>query len=88
MTNFQGKGTIHPDPAEPPIAKIVGINRTGPSPSLELRVKIRDQDHDALLLLDALEDYGLSGPAAVEELRAIRVALVDLVQAVKDSPGR
>ena len=75
-------------PAEPAKAKIIKVNRNEgrqpeSTPSLELRVKIEDQDHDVLLPLGALEENGLSGPAAVEELRRIRTALEELVLVMK-----
>ncbi len=74
-----------PGPAGPPVAKITRINRSpGSRPTLELQVNIGGQDCDIVLPLDALEDRGLSGPAAVEELRAIRAALEDLAHAVKN----
>ena len=81
----------HQGPAEPAKAKIIKVNRNESqrpesTPSLELQVKIEDQDHDVWLSLDALEENGLSGPAAVEELRRIREALEELVL-VMEEPG-
>ncbi len=78
----------HQGPAEPAKAKIIKVNRNESqrpesTPSLELQVKIEDQDHDVWLSLDALEENGLSGPAAVEELRRIREALEELVLVMK-----
>ena len=58
------------------------------SQALELQVNIEGQDHDILLPLDALNDYGLLGPAAVAELRGIREALGDLVRAVTRDQGK
>ncbi len=78
-----------PDPAGPPIAKIVRINRPPlSSPNLELQASIGGRDQIVVLPLDALEGHGLSGPVAVEELRAIRSALEELVRAVKNGSGK
>ena len=73
----------HPGSAEPPEAKIVGINRTESSSYLELQVRIGDRDQSVSLPLDALEDRGLSGPAAAEALRGIQSALEELVRGLK-----
>ena len=83
QTHYERQG-----PAEPVKAKIIKVNRNEgrqpeSTPSLELQVKIEDQDHDVWLSLDALEENGLSGPAAVEELRRIREALEELVLVMK-----
>ena len=83
QTRYGGQGS-----AEPAKAKIIKVNRNEgripeSTPSLELRVKIEDQDHDVWLSLDALEEIGLSGPAAVEEIRLIRMALEELVLVMK-----
>ena len=80
--------TSRPSPSEPPLAKIVKVNRTHgrrpeSTPSLELQVNIEGRDHDVWLPLGALEENGLSGPAAAEELRGIRAALEELVQILK-----
>ena len=72
-----------PDPAEPPIAEIRKVYRpANRNAALELQVKIEGRDRTILLTLDALEGHGLSGPAAVEELRAIRVALERIADAL------
>ena len=83
QTGYESQG-----PAEPAKAEIIKVNRnesrrTESTPSLELRVKIEGQDHDVWLSLDALEENGLSGLAAVEELRRIRTALEELVLVMK-----
>ena len=71
-------------PMEPPVAEIIQVNRPPDKTSiLELRVNIEDRDQLVALPLGALEEFGLTGPAAVEELRAIRVALENLVRAVE-----
>lgn len=57
-------------------------SKVGQTEGLELQVNIEGQDHDILLPLDALNDYGLTGPAAVAELRGIREALVNLCDVV------
>ena len=68
-----------------PTAKVMGLNPgNGSTSSLELRVSIEGQDHDVLLPLDALDSYGLSGPAVVVELRALQKALTNL----RDPVGR
>lgn len=78
---IQDRYSIHPSAAEMPKAEIVSVNQgNGSSSTLELRVNIEGQDRGVLLPLDALEGHGLSGPAAVEELRRIRVALERLVE--------
>ncbi len=85
MSPFQPNNYGKPSPTEPPVAKITRINRPpGSSPSLELQVSIGGLDHKVLLPLDALEDRGLSGPAAVEELRGIRAALEALAPLLKN----
>lgn len=72
----------HAKPNELPVAEITEINRSGSSPSLELRVNIGGQDHDVLLPLDALHNYGVSGSEVadviVRELPQIREALEDV----------
>ena len=66
----------HADPAEPPVAKIVKIlDEPGGQRALELQVNIGGQDQRVLLSLGALEDHGLSGPAAVEALRGVAQAV-------------
>ena len=90
MANLMAR-TSRPGTSELPQAKIVNINRAQgrrpkSSPSLELQVNIEGRDHAVALSLDALEDHGLSGPAAAEELRGIRAALEELVQVLKSSP--
>lgn len=67
-----------------PIATIVGLNRSGSSPSLELRVNIEDRDHVCVLPLDALRDYEMSGPAAVDALSRI----ADALGALREPVGR
>ncbi len=71
------KNGHRPKPAELPRAKIINYNPASPgsSATLELQVNIEGQDHSILLPVDALNNHGLSGPAAVEELRGIREAL-------------
>ena len=51
-----------PDSAELPKVKITRKVRGSPKepPALELQVNIEGRNHKALLLLDALEDHGLS----------------------------
>ena len=71
-----------PKRTELPKAKITGINRNRSSVSLALQVKIEDRDHDVLLPIDAIEGYGMTGPAAVEEIRTIRMAIVALAETV------
>ena len=79
--------TKYPNDSRQLTAKVVGISQSrisatgskdGKSQALELQVNIEGQDHAVLLALDALNDYGLSGPAAVKELRGIRLALESL----------
>ena len=67
--------TKYPNDSRRPIAKVVGISPTRSSPTLELQVNIEGRDHNILLPLDALQDHGVTGPAAVVELRGIRLAL-------------
>ena len=67
--------TEYPNDSRRPIAKVVGISPTRSSPTLELQVNIEGRDHNILLPLDALQDHGVTGPAAVVELRGIRLAL-------------
>ena len=83
--------TKYPDDSRPLTAKVVGLSQSGisatgskdeKSQALELQVNIEGQDHDILLPLDALNDYGLLGPAAVAELRGIRQALQALCNIV------
>ena len=69
-----------PAATEPPKAKIVRFNRNQSTPSLELQVNIEGRDHVFALPLDALQEYDVSGPAAVEELRQIRVTLERLAE--------
>ena len=84
MGRVQTDYNINPGPAEPPKAKIMGINRrTGSTPCLELQVKIGDRDQNVLLELGALEGHGIGGPAAVEVLRSIQSTLKDLVRVLK-----
>ncbi len=74
MNSFQTYG--NPGPTEPPEAEITQIiEKRGGKRALELQVNIEGQHRTFLLTLDALKGYGLSGPAAVEELRGIRAAL-------------
>ena len=69
-----------------PKAEIKEISDSGKEPaSLVLQVNIEDQDHEVLLEIDAAKDFGMSGPAAVIELRKIRETLERLVK-VLDSP--
>jgi len=77
---FQDSFQQYPDESPIPEAKVLRIIRGSPkeSPALELQVKIGGRDRKILLRLDALEEFGLSGPAAVEELRKIRRSLDDL----------
>ena len=66
-------------PAKPLIATIIGEAETPDGrQALELQVSIEGQDRTVLLMLHALEDHGLSGPAAVAELRGIRKLLETL----------
>lgn len=60
------------DVAKYPEAKIIELTGTGSTTSLVLRVNIEGRDHDLRLRLSAIEGYGVTGPAAVAELRAIR----------------
>ncbi len=53
---------------------------------LELQVKIEDRLRSVKLTLDALQDHGLSGPAAAEELRKIRKAAERIAAALERSP--
>ncbi len=72
-------------PAAPPEAKITGIVATrGNTRALELQVRIAGQDRKFLLALDALEDHGLTGPAAAEELREIRQTLGGIEEKIVD----
>lgn len=73
---LQASFQVNPDLTEPPQAEIIGeaLGRDGKR-VLELRVKIEGRDRNIWLALDALEGHGLSGPAAVEELREIRKIL-------------
>ena len=78
---LEGEEPMTEDPAsysELPIAEIVGITQTESSSSLELRVNIEGRDHLCALPLDAMEDFGLSGPAAADALSRIADALGQL----------
>ncbi|MXY42007.1 MAG: hypothetical protein F4160_05265 [Rhodospirillaceae bacterium] len=87
MNNFQEGGYGKPGPAELPMAEVVRISGSPKgSPTLELRVNIEGRDRRFLLTLSALEGHGLSGPAAVEELRAIRAALEKIAEALTRNP--
>lgn len=67
---------INPGPAELPEAEIIEIaERPGGKQCLVLQASIGGQPRKFVLALDALEGHGLSGPAAVAELRAIRELL-------------
>ena len=61
-----------------PKAKIVQLNQSGSTPSLELRVNIEGQDHAILLPLDALTSYELSGPAVATALQTIQHRLSEI----------
>ena len=83
-----------PGSAEPCEAKITNVirpkTRVGPrgsSPYLELQVNIEGRTRTFALMFDALLSHGIGGPAAVEELQAIRAALEELVSVVKLGPG-
>ena len=79
MEPLQGKFEINPGSSEPPEAKITGfIGTRDGKRGLELLVNIEGKDRTCVLRLDALEGHGLSGPAAVEELRALREELEEL----------
>lgn len=70
------KNGYRPKPGEPPEAEIIGVAETRRGKScLVLQVKIEGRDQELALTFDALQGYGLSGPAAVEELRRIREAV-------------
>ena len=73
IQNSYGK----PDPVEPYVAKIVKLNLhpNNKIPNLELQVKIEGRDRTVSLPLYALQEFGIGGPAAVEELRGLRMAL-------------
>ena len=78
-----------PDPAEPYKPHTIEENRvSGELRALVLRVNIAGRDRNVELTVGALQDHGLSGPAAVEELRGIRVALEDLASLLKNGQGK
>lgn len=54
--------------SEIPVAKIVGLNQSGSTPSLELRVSIEGQDHDVGLPIGALASFGATDREAVEQI--------------------
>ena len=65
-------------PAEPSEHRphtIKRVAKSGQFQALELLVKIGDRDRTIRLDADVLTKYGLTGPEAVEELRAIRTVL-------------
>ena len=79
MADFQPRGYGKPEPNEPYEPKSIAANKvSGSVRSLVLLVNIEGRDRKISLSIDALEEYGLSGPAAVEELREIRKALEGL----------
>lgn len=73
-----------PDPAESyvpfEIREATGVDG---KKCLELLVNIEDRPRSILLTLDALQDHGLSGPAAVEALLGIQAAVESLVSEVR-----
>ena len=79
-----------PEPAEPPMATITGgfeVRRGSRGKRvLELQVNIAGRDRAIWLTDDELASYGLSGPAAVDELRGIRAALERIANALERSP--
>ena len=83
MTPSLQGGFGRPDPAEPyKPHTIEEIKVSGEPRALELLVNIEGRDRRILLTTDALLDHGLSGPAAVVELRAIRAALERIADAL------
>lgn len=78
------KNGHRPGASEPPIGEATGIvDSRGGTRYLELQVNIGGQPHKVWLSLGALQDQGVSGPAAAEELRGIREALGGLREAVE-----
>ena len=76
-----------PDPVEPYKPHTIEENRvSGELRALVLRVNIAGRDRNVELTVGALQDHGLSGPAAVEVLRSIQSTLEDLVRALERRP--
>lgn len=76
MTSFDTTRDGRPLAGELPEAEIIDeVDSRGGKRALVLKVKIEGQHRTFLLRLDALEGRGLLGPAAVEELRGIRIAV-------------
>ena len=70
------KNGQRPDPAEPYEPESIEVlERSDGKLSLVLRVKIEGRLRRILLSPDALQDFDLSGPEAVKELRRIREAV-------------
>ena len=73
-----------PDPVEPYKPNTIrAVEAPDGRRALELRVNIAGRDRTIVLTNDELEGHGLSGPAAVDELRAIRVAVEALARAAQ-----
>ncbi|MDE0488553.1 MAG: hypothetical protein OXI07_05100 [Gammaproteobacteria bacterium] len=83
MTGIQNG--YRPGPAEPYTPhKIEEVrDKSGALKSLVLQVKIEGRHHRVSLSTDVLRDFGLTGPAAAEELRGIRAALERLADLVE-----
>ena len=78
------KNGFRTEPTEPYKPHTITEDRVGRElRALELLVNIEGLDRRVELSVGALKDHGLSGPAAVEELRGIRAALVEELRGIR-----